>query len=102
MFDLERVEETIHCTLHLNHFNPPMLKRVLTQGEFKEKNITFQANLKKIIKYRLISVERLEFLTDISFNTQEDLNEFLSKIHDYVFMGEPLSAVMDTLNKSQK
>ena len=77
----------LYC--HANNFDMDRFKAQVRRERWRELNPTFKSDFQKVIDDRLITMEEYLRLTDIDFETDDELFEYLQKIFDCVYNDGP-------------
>lgn len=73
------------CYFHANNFDLDGFKDQLANRVWQDANPTFKDDFKTVIAKRLISMKEHVDLTEIDFETDDELYDHLQKIFDYIY-----------------
>ncbi len=83
----------LYC--HANNFDMDKFKYQLQVQRWRERNPTFREDFKRVIDESLITMEEHLRLTEVDFETDDELFEYLQKIFDCVYHSGPDPYAMD-------
>lgn len=74
---------------HVNNLDMDKFKRQLQVEKWQRLRPSFKEDFQRVIRDRLITMEEHARLTDIDFETDDELFEYLQKIFDYLYKDGP-------------
>ncbi len=88
--DYPEIASALSLYCNANNFDLDVFKKQLSNERWRSLNPTFKDDFQKMIEGRLITMKEHVDLTEVDFETDDELFEYLQKIFDHVYHDGPV------------